>query len=521
MKKHLFGFWAFLFPFLMNGQQDTGKYGQRVRYFYESGKVSSEGYMKDGVPNGIWTSYHENGALKSLGLKRKGISDSVWNFYTLEGTLKTAITYSNGKKNGTRKEFSTNGNLIAEEAFLDDQKNGLSRQYFLNGKTNIEVPFLLGKEHGKAREYDSLGMVITMLEYEKGVMVKRKPVNRYDKLNKRAGQWVELYDDGSIKKEVYWQNGLKNGYLKEYDPKGNLTKLERYVDDVLQKEKEDQPPPPLKKRYHANGKVSTSGPFTSDGKKTGQHIEFDTLGIPKTTEFWQNGILLSKGMLDTAYRKQGVWEEYYPTGDIKSKGAYIDDLREGNWSYFFPGGATEQTGAYKAGRPDGVWNWFYENGKLLRKESYKNGRESGYSYEATENGDTLAYGEFVQGRREGPWIFKQGNHRIVGGFTDDLMDGTWKHFFPDGKPSFEGSFSQGVPFGKHKAYRNDGALYWEGSYLNGNREGYWKMYDTDGLIYLVIAYENGIEKSYDGVKIHPPFDAVDYELLLEHNVFKY
>jgi antitoxin component YwqK of YwqJK toxin-antitoxin module len=109
MKRHLFVLGAFLFPFLLAGQQDTGKYGQKVRYFYESGKVSSEGFMKDGVPNGIWTSYHENGALKSLGLKRNGTSDSIWSFYTLDGTLKTSISYTNGKKNGSRKEFSTDG----------------------------------------------------------------------------------------------------------------------------------------------------------------------------------------------------------------------------------------------------------------------------------------------------------------------------------------------------------------------------------------------------------------------------
>ena len=44
---------------------------QFMQYRYENGTVSSEGYLKDGKPDGYWKTYHPNGKLKSEG-NRKG-----------------------------------------------------------------------------------------------------------------------------------------------------------------------------------------------------------------------------------------------------------------------------------------------------------------------------------------------------------------------------------------------------------------------------------------------------------------
>ena len=45
----------------------------------------------------------------------------------------------------------------------------------------------------------------------------------------------------------------------------------------------------------------------------------------------------------------GVYEEYYENGQLKSKTSYKNDV------------------------PDGVWEEYYENGQLESKTTYKNG----------------------------------------------------------------------------------------------------------------------------------------------------
>jgi antitoxin component YwqK of YwqJK toxin-antitoxin module len=48
-------------------------------------------------------------------------------------------------------------------------------------------------------------------------------------------------------------------------------------------------------------------------------------------------------------RKQGLWEDYYDSGKLYSKGNYINGIWEGNWE------------------------WYYDNGKISSKASYVNG----------------------------------------------------------------------------------------------------------------------------------------------------
>ena len=488
---------------------------------YPSGRKSGEGMMENGKPQGVWKAYYESGALKSEGQKKAGVTDSIWNFYTSDGFLKTSIEYSMGQRSGTSKSFDNKGNLITEDRFLADKKEGICKWYFAKNRLQKEIPFSNGKEQGRGLEYDSTGQIIALFDYTNGVLVKRIPVNRTDKQARKAGLWVELHPSLAIAKEMNYTAGLKNGFEKQYDAKSNLLKIERYIDGVLQNQPEDAPPPPIKKRYYENGRVRTSGPFTNDGKPTGQHIAYDTSGLPTTSEIWLSGVLISKGAVDSSYRKQGLWEEFYPDGASKSKGIYLNDQRSGEWNFYFQNGQKEQTGAFKNGKPDGNWRWFYESGKLLREEKYRFGKLDGYSLDYSTNEDTLAFGEFVDGEREGPWFFRQGNVKIAGKFVAGEFDGEWMHRFADGVVSFKGSFTQGIPSGKHESFRSNGKLLWEGKYSNGKRDGYWKLYDEEGLLDLVVEYKDGIEKGYNGVKIIPEFDSVDYENLLDYHWFRF
>lgn len=516
----LFLLFAIFFAAQLTAQDSLVQNGY-VTLKFPGGKRSGEGLMKDGKPEGLWKAFYESGAIKSEGFKKNGISDSLWKFYNEEGLLKTSIEYKNGKKFGLRRDYSLEGNLVTQEAFENDLKSGESTRFFKNKNPQTIIPFVEGKEEGRGVEYDSLGLVINLFDYKKGVLISRKIVNRTDKQNRKTGAWVDVYPDFTIKQETTYQGGLKNGYLKSYDKRGNLILVERYVDDVLQQLAEDAKPPEIRKSYSPNGIIKRSGPIAPDGKLTGQQLFFDDQGMPSTAEYWSNGILIASGRLDSMYRKQGIWKEFYPSKELKSEGSYLDDQRNGAWTFFYANGKTEQKGNFKKGKPDGKWLWYYESGKLLREENYRSGKEDGLMFELSESGDTLATGEYLEGDREGVWMFKQGEQTIRGKFVAGLMDGEWKHTYPKGSTAFSGSFRNGKAEGKHQAFRSTGKLYWEGKYIDGKRVGFWRSFDTDGILYLTVEYRDGIEIGYDGVKIKPEFEPADYEYLLQESTIKF
>ena len=75
------------------------------KLYYPNGKISSEGTIKDGKPDGYWINYYENGKIKSEGNRRDFKLDSLWKFYTEKGLLYLMYTYKAGKKNGYKYTY--------------------------------------------------------------------------------------------------------------------------------------------------------------------------------------------------------------------------------------------------------------------------------------------------------------------------------------------------------------------------------------------------------------------------------
>ena len=337
MKLRILIFLILLFTGQAIAQKDSMNGNESVRYYFSNGTLSSEGFIENGKPNGYWKNYNEDGSLKSEGNRINGELDSLWIFYGLKSIPKSSIQFKGGKKQGLKKQFDEKGILISEESFELDIKQGWSYQYFQNGKTKYQVNFNNGKEEGRGLEFSEESQIISLFDYKSGALMRQQRVNRFDKLNKKTGYWIELYPDYSIKRETQFENGLKNGYLKEYDLKGNLRIIEKYIDDVLQKDA----------------------------------VEISRVEVRKLSAYlFENGVLSASGRLDEQRMKQGPWKEFYFNGELRAEGEYENDTKVGNWNYYFMGGKLEQKGAYSKGKPTGKWKWYYENGALLREETF-------------------------------------------------------------------------------------------------------------------------------------------------------
>lgn len=530
MKKAL-GVFVFCLSFsLAWAQKDTAvKNGYNI-FYYDNGKKSSEGTMRDGKPDGYWKSYHKTGILKNEGNRKNYQLDSIWKFYNEKGQLAKTIRYREGKKNGFSNSYDTSGIVLAKDFYRDDVKADTSYLYYKSGHLKQDIPFKNGKADGISFVFAEDSTITNIIKYKMGYIEKQERINQLDESGNRQGVWKEFYADGTVKKESRYKDNVVNGYTKEYDKKGNLQDIKKYnygkeVANAPELAKLD-----VFKSYFDDGNVRYEGGYIN-GVPIGTHYHYhlsrrcDTalvyidsletsqkqfrcynISIPDSAIVYQDGYLLERGPVDSLRRRQKEWMEYNITGEFRSKGTYVDDKRIGKWEFFYADQKVEQKGKYdKKGRAQGPWEWYYNNGQLLKKENYQNDKLEGNYEEYTEDGKLVTKGEYLDGEKEGPWFYQILNYKEYGVYHNGLPDSVWKAYYAKEKRlRWEGSFQNGEPNGKHVYYYENGKPQAMGKYVGGQKEGDWHYFDETGFLELTITYNGGEETRWDGVKVDFP-----------------
>lgn len=503
MRKFAFTILFLLLALFIKAQENAVNPNGYNSFYFANGKLSSEGTMRDGKPDGYWKTYWENGTLKAEGNRKNFELDSTWTFYDENGKTTLQINYLNGKKEGIRRTIRENE--VVEENFSNDVKQGLTIYYYPDGKIMRSINFENGLENGFAREFAQDGTVVTLIEYRRGFIIDRENINRRDKNGLKQGRWKFFYADGKVKTEGTYRDDKRNGYFKEYDDKGILTDISKFVNDVKQEEVPELARLDVKTDYYPDGKVKTVASYKGNVPE-GIRREYNENGQVTDSYTYRNGKIIAEGIIDDEGIKDGPWKEYYEDGQLRSEGNYRQGKKIGKWKYFHQNGNLEQEGNYNnQGNTDGNWVWYYDNNTLLREESFLNGQSEGLFTEYDENGKIIIEGEYVDGLEEGLWKYQLGDHREEGTYRGGMRNGEWKYFYDDGKLAFQGSFIDDNPNGRHIWYWPDGKKKDEGEFINGMKTGDWIQYNQDGTTFLVISYQNGIEKKYDGVKIKPEF----------------
>ncbi|MBN3035187.1 MAG: toxin-antitoxin system YwqK family antitoxin [Bacteroidales bacterium] len=469
------------------------------RFYHENGKISSEGYMRQGKPDGYWKTYYEHGAIKSEGNRNNYLLDSIWTFYNDSGRAYLQVTYLKGKKDGLRRTILEDE--IIEESFTDDVKQGMAYHYFPDGKLKRELMYVDGLEEGIGKEYSRDGRVIRLISYRKGFITDIEHINSIDRLGFKQGRWVEFYENGQVRMEGEYKDSMRHGYFKEYDEEGNLVSTSKYIDDVLQENVEELARLDIKTEYYPSGSVKIVASYKNDIAE-GVRREYGADGQIVRGYLFSEGKMVGEGITDDEGIRDGPWKEYYFDASLKSEGTYDKGKRTGEWRFYHRNGQLEQTGSYNSdGKADGLWQWFYPSGDILREETYFNGQEDGLSTEYDENGMVVTQGEYIEGNREGGWIIVYGDFREEGEYLNGLRNGSWKSFDRNGTLLFEGKFIDDIPNGRHTWYWPNGTKKQEGEYIMGLKDGDWVKYYSDGTPLITISYKNGIETRYDGIRV--------------------
>jgi antitoxin component YwqK of YwqJK toxin-antitoxin module len=146
---------------------------------------------------------------------------------------------------------------------------------------------------------------------------------------------------------------------------------------------------------------------------------------------------------------------YYPSGQPKACGQYVNGKRSGTWTGWYANGQKCSVGEVKNGLPTGKWTFYYVNGTKK------------------------AEGNFEKGKFE---LGCAGS----GNFTAcSIMGGAWNFWYENGTASLACIFlsGQGKPEqlnGPITQWYSNGNKEFEGFYKFGERTGYWTWYYANG-----------------------------------------
>lgn len=534
-----------LFSVTLFAQSNKNGYN---KFFYENGKISSEGTMRDGKPDGYWKNYYDNGKLKIEGNRKNFQLDSTWKFYDVKGRITKSINYKEGKKDGVSIIYDTLQKVVTSEYYVQDIKQGLQRNFYKTGKTKSVVPYVKGKPDGTAYEYSNDSLITSIAVYKGGILQSFEKINQKDAANKKQGIWKEFYDNLELKKEMKFNDDSLDGYVMEYDKKGSLTSTKKFNNGKRILKAPEIANVEVYRDVFDDGTLKYEGVY-SDGVPIGSHYKYkqkyqcdssiflrdDTsrvavyvnrlvcrnVPVPDSCIEYFDGTVVAKGKVDSVRNRIGIWTEYHHTGEFKGKGLYKDGNRTGEWEFFYASGKLEQKGKYdKKGRTQGQWKWFYENGALMREELYVNGKREGQLTDYNEQGKIILQGTFVDNVMEGTWIYETPEYKEIGNYLNGERDSVWKSYYmPSKTKRYEGRFSSGQETGLHTMYYDNGRKMYSGNFVAGMRDGDWHFYDELGTNYLTITYKNDIEIKWMGDKIRPTYEESlrSYNIKIDEN----
>jgi len=243
---------------LLKRNYKDGKLDGKQIQLYGNGQVFIEEIYEDGERDGKLTSYNLNGKKEYEEFYDDG---ELKNLITYTGKLKGISTFRNGKQNSPTIYYEIN----SSEPFTGDETvltNG--------GKNKTKLSFDKGI---KDKETIYVGRLRGELNYKNG---KAKPPIVYYRKNKETpftGEEKLYFNNGKVKTQMRFENGLKNGEEIIYYENGNVRFRTNYRKGLKNGRYST---------YYPNGKINLERVFRSGmihGKSTNyykdgrKHIE--------------------------------------------------------------------------------------------------------------------------------------------------------------------------------------------------------------------------------------------------------
>jgi antitoxin component YwqK of YwqJK toxin-antitoxin module len=353
--------------------------------------------------------------------------------------------------------------VVAEATFKDGKLDGIASVFDVStdkaGTTKIaDVELRGGVIHGSA------------IEYFPGTSQPKRKLNFERGTQSGIQRW--FHANGKLAKESVYLDGKADGEVKEYFANG----ADR-----------------ARSRFDRGKPVGKKQSWFPTGKRQSE-VVFDDAG-PRTTEWYSNGgIRLHAGPDgETRSAPEGLIEEYYDNGVVRSRARYVNGVQHGPFEMYYSNARKWKSGMYENGKQSDAYREWWKNGRAALECRYLEGKRDGSLKRWYANGTRWESAQYVADKPTGPYRkwWKNGAPAHVYAYTNGKLDGDYRTFYDSGAKWAVGSYTNGKPHGTMQRWFPDGRLGYIMHHTNGRPDGEYRRWYADGKPRLEAAYAAG------------------------------
>jgi uncharacterized protein len=254
--------------------------------------------------------------------------------------------------------------------------------------------------------------------------------------------------------------------------------------------------------------------------------------------YYKNGVVSSQGIMRNG-QPDGYWRSYFENGKLKSEGNRKNYELDSVWIFYNEKGKRILDVSYKEGKKNGVkttyleqemvkeifkndikdgyTRYFYRDGKIKLEIPFVKGMEQGLAKEYSPEGDIITLIEYKRGfvidrlkinrrdhnnLKQGHWytFYPNGNIHVEGNYEDNLKNGYFKEYAENGDLISVEKYIRDVKQAEAQEVRKldikseyypDGKIKASGTYRNGTPEGIYREFSPDGQIVKSLVYDMG------------------------------
>ena len=374
-------------------------------------------------------------------------------------------TYASGEG----RLFDHQGNLIYYGGFENNLYNGYGKKYEqINAIHNI----------------DSFGAYQCVYEgyFKDGLPSGQGKEYRFDAeytFEKEAEKSQYLYYEGEFLAGEYCGYGTWYGIDEKYQ--GSFFKGEKNGYGVYWK------------LDSGSSKVHRKEGLFNNGKSNGKGVEYYPNGNVKFegdyinnqfssgTLYFENGNIEYEGSFSNGYNGDATL--YWENGNIRYKGDFKEGKRHGMGTSYRKDGTKEYDGRWEENTYSGHGTLYFEDGIIPQyKGTWRNGRYNSEGTEYYETGEKRFKGGWENGtlNGQGAWFWENGNAYYEGEYNEGSIEGQGTTHREDGTLDYIGEFFDGKRHGQGTSYWDNGNIQYSGEWSNGQYYGYGKEYDKQG-----------------------------------------
>ncbi len=207
------------------------------------------------------------------------------------------------------------------------------------------------------------------------INLSAQDINKVNSLGQKSGKWAKTYDNGKLKYEGQFNNGIPTGTFTYYFKTG-----EKRAQNI----------------YSDNGKIADNITYYKNGFKMaeGQYINQKKEGLWKYfIDEEGNKMVSTENYLHGELNGECI--TYYPDSCNPAEIVYYKEgVKNGKLIKYFPDGKLMTTSYYKNGQPDGEFIHYHPNGQIQIKGIYKNGEQFGEWKYYDEDGNEIDESKF-------------------------------------------------------------------------------------------------------------------------------